>query len=108
VRAIPPAASPERVAASIIRSVRRPRRQRTVGAVGALIVVGHRFLPRLVETLVAQIAARLVLRREPAASTPGCLYTAPAVGRSSGGWRRSGWRVRIGDSLGRYLARRAA
>jgi NAD(P)-dependent dehydrogenase (short-subunit alcohol dehydrogenase family) len=33
---------------------------------------------------------------------------APDVGRSSGGWRRSCWRVRIGDSVGRYLARRVA
>jgi short-subunit dehydrogenase len=105
IRAIPPAASPERVAAAIVRSVRRPRRQRTVGALGALIVAGHHVAPRTVETAVAQASARLVFRGGRHAPTPAAPPGAVADD-TSGGWRRFVWRVRLGDSLGRYLARR--
>jgi short-subunit dehydrogenase len=105
IRAIPPAFSPERVAAAVIRSVRRPRRQRTTGVSGALIVVGLHVLPRFTETFVAQVAARLIFRPEPAALTRGALDAANVPSKTSGGWRRGRLRVRIGDAVGRRLAR---
>jgi NAD(P)-dependent dehydrogenase (short-subunit alcohol dehydrogenase family) len=105
IRAIPPALSPERVAAAVIRSVKRPRRQRTTGATGALIVVGLHLLPRFTETVVAQVAARLIFQRAPAPTTRGALDAANVPGHTSGGWRRGRLRVRVGDLLGRRLAR---
>jgi hypothetical protein len=106
VRAIPPAASPERVAAAIIRSVRRPRRQRTVGVVGALIVLGEHVVPRFTEAVVAASAARLVFGPGSAPRTDGATHIAPRTGATTGGHRRSQLRARIGDAVGRGLARR--
>ena len=98
IRAIPPAFSPERVAATVVRSVRHPRRQRTTGLTGALIVVGMRLLPRLTETVVAQLAARPIFRPESTAPTQGTLYRSEQPSAISGGWRRGRWRVRLGDA----------
>jgi len=106
IRAIPPAFSTERVAAAVIRSVRRPRRQRTTGFTGALIVTGLHVLPRFTETVVAQLAARLIFQAIPAADTGGTLGAANVPSRTSGGWRRNRLRAHIGDTLGRHLARR--
>jgi short-subunit dehydrogenase len=105
LRAIPPAFSPDRVAAAVIRSVRRPRRQRTTGFTGALIMVGHHVLPRFTETVVAQVAARLIFRPEPAEPTTGALDAANVPSMTSGGWRRGRMRVHVGDAVGRRLAR---
>lgn len=107
IRAIPPAFSPDRVAAAVIRSVRRPRRQRTTGITGALIMVGLHTLPRFTETVVAQIAARLVFRPVVAPPTTGALDAANVPSSTSGRWRRNAVRVHIGDTVGRYLARRS-
>ena len=104
IRAIPPAFSPERVAAAVIRSVRRPRRQRTTGVTGALIALGLHVVPRFTETVVAQIAARLIFRPGTIEDTEGTIF-APRPGAStSGGYRRSARRARIGDFVGRSLA----
>jgi short-subunit dehydrogenase len=105
LRAIPPAFSAERVAAAVIRSVRRPRRQRTTGVTGALIMIGLHVVPRFTQTVVAQIAARLIFRPEGAPTTNGALTAANVPGRTSGGWRRSPLRARTGDAVGRHLAR---
>jgi short-subunit dehydrogenase len=105
LRAIPPAFSPERVAAAVIRSVKRPRRQRTVGVTGAMIVIGHHVLPRFTEMFVANAAARLIFRRESAEPTSGALDGSNVAGATAGGWRRGRLRVRAGDALGRQLAR---
>lgn len=106
IRAIPPAFSTERVAAAVIRSVRHPRRQRTTGLTGALIVIGMHVLPRFTETVVAQIAGRLIFQRTRSPVTRGALDAANVPSSASGGWRRNGARVRIGDAVGRHLARR--
>lgn len=108
IRAIPPAFSPERVAAAVIRSVRHPRRQRTTGLTGALIVLGLHVLPRFTETVVAQVAARLIFRPGDAPVTRGALDRANVAGATAGGWRRGALRVRLGDAVGRRLARTPA
>jgi len=106
IRAIPPAFSTERVAAAVIRSVRRPRRQRTTGFTGALIVIGLHVLPRFTETVVAQVAARLIFQSTPAPDTKGALDSTNVPSQTSGGWRRNRLRVQVGDTLGQRLARR--
>jgi short-subunit dehydrogenase len=108
IRAIPPAFSPERVAAAVIRSVRRPRRQRTTGLTGALIVAGMHVVPRFTETVVAQVAARFIFRPASAPPTRGALDAVNVPSSTDGGWRRSRLRVRLGDAVGRRLARRPA
>jgi short-subunit dehydrogenase len=105
LRAIPPAVSVERAAAVVIRTIRRPRRQRTTGLSGALIMIGHHVLPRFTETFVAQVSARLVVRRRPAPPTPGGIYAANVPSATSGGYRLGRTRARIGDAVGRRLAR---
>jgi short-subunit dehydrogenase len=106
VRAIPPAFSPERVAAAVIRSVERPRRQRTTGLTGALIVIGMHVVPRVTETIVAQTAARLIFQSGGTPVTAGNLRHPIGPGATAGGWRRGTPRVRVGDAVGRWLARR--
>jgi short-subunit dehydrogenase len=108
VRAIPPAASAERVAASVVRTVRRPRRQRTVGLSGAAIMALHYLCPRLVESLVARAAAALVVTGRAAPPTTGSLMQPRGLAAVDGRWRRSAFRRRIGDGVGRRAARRAA
>jgi short-subunit dehydrogenase len=108
IRAIPPAASAERAAAAILRSVRRPRRQRTVGLSGATIVVFHHVIPRLVESVVARAAAALVVERQPGPSSPGALADPGGLATVNGGWRRGSTRRRLGDAVGRLTARWAA
>lgn len=107
IRAIPPAFSPERVAAAVIRSVKRPRRQRTTGLTGALIVIGMHVLPRFTETFVAQVAARLIFRPNAAPTSRGALDTVNVPSQTTGGWRRNGVRRHVGDAVGRRLARAA-
>jgi NAD(P)-dependent dehydrogenase (short-subunit alcohol dehydrogenase family) len=106
LRAIPPAISPERVATVVLRSVKRPRRQRVAGTTSALLMAGERVAPRLTETLTARYAASMVLTERPAAATSGTLYEAAHHGAISGGYRVSRLRVRAGDAVGRLLARR--
>jgi NAD(P)-dependent dehydrogenase (short-subunit alcohol dehydrogenase family) len=103
LRAVPPAISAERAAAAVLRSVRRPRRQRTTGLTGALIVIGLHVVPRLTETVVAQIARRLIFRDNPLWPRP---HVPPgSEGAVSGGWRRSRIRTHAGDAAGGLLAR---
>ena len=106
IRAIPPAISPERVAATIVRCVRRPRRQCTTGLTGALIATGMHVLPRFTETFVAQMSARLVFRPGSTPDSTGALGGANVDSSVSGHWRRGALRVRIGDAVGRRTARR--
>jgi short-subunit dehydrogenase len=107
IRAIPPAFSPERVAATVVRSVRRPRRQRTTGLTGALISTGMHVLPRFTETFVAQMAARLIFRPGSAPESTGASAGSNVESSVSGHWRRGALRVHIGDAIGRRAARRA-
>jgi short-subunit dehydrogenase len=107
IRSIPPAASPDRVAATVIRSVERPRRQRTVGLTGALIMVGVHVVPRFTSAVVAAYSARMIFERKgTTGATPGTLFRSEVPARGSGDWRRGRIRVRVGDAVGRRLARR--
>lgn len=106
IRAIPPAISPERAAAAVIRSVRRPRRQRTTGLIGAVIMLGLHVVPRLTQTIVAQSAARLIFGGDDPPSTTGTLHRPGAPTGTNGGWRRNPMRTAIGDAVGRAQARR--
>lgn len=105
LRAIPPAAAPERVAAAVVSAARRPRRQVTAGVLQHALLAGHRLAPRSVERAVAVWAGDLILQgSEPAEEEVGTLFgPAPGPGRASGDWRLGDRRRRIGAAVGRAL-----
>jgi NAD(P)-dependent dehydrogenase (short-subunit alcohol dehydrogenase family) len=108
LRSVPPASSPERAAAAVVKAARRAPRQVPVGAAARVVLLAHRIAPRLADYVVAQWSGRLITRSVPAPATPGVLRAPAPTGQTDGGWRRAGWRRRAGDLAGRRLARRHA
>lgn len=108
LRAIPPAHAPERVAATIVACVRRPRRQTTTGLTSWAILLSHRLAPRSTEWLVAQWSARLLTRSAPAPDDHGAIREPGRNSSLSGGWRNNRLRRRWGERLGTRMARRRA
>lgn len=108
LRAIPPAAAPERVAAAIVACARRPRRQLTATLAGRLILIGHRVSPRLTEAVVAAVAGRLITTNEPEAPSSGALFDPAPTSEVQGGWRRGRARRALGSWWGRTLSHRGA
>jgi short-subunit dehydrogenase len=106
LRSIPPAGSPWRVAASIVRCARRPRNVVTTGVTGWSLLLAHRLLPGFTEWFVARTSAILLTQAASAPTTSGTLNEPPTSGHVDGGWRRIGWRRRTGDRLGRWWALR--
>ncbi|HVM19162.1 MAG TPA: SDR family NAD(P)-dependent oxidoreductase [Egibacteraceae bacterium] len=105
LRAIPPAAAPERVAAAIVRCATRPRRQTTAGLLAWWVLASHRAAPRVTEWAVAQYSARLLTRGVGEPASRGAL-AGELPGRTHGGWRQSTTRRHLGERLGRLLAGR--
>jgi short-subunit dehydrogenase len=106
LRAIPPATSPERVAAAIVACARRPRRQTTAGVLSHTIRVTHRLAPRLTEWAVATWSAPMLKRPNPAPDSSGGLFDGHDGAGISGGWRLGSLRRRIGDRVGSFQAQR--
>jgi short-subunit dehydrogenase len=107
LRAIPPAIAPERVAAAIVSCARRPRRQIPVGLSSRVILVGLRIAPRVTETAVARYSARLLVTSRPAVQAAGAVLEPAPQTWLHGGWRRVRARRRMGEAIGRALARQA-
>jgi short-subunit dehydrogenase len=106
LRAIPPACAPERLAATILASARRPRRQATAGVVSHLALAAHRIAPRTAETFVARWSATFLTKPTAAAPGPGSLFDPPPTGAVHGGYRRGRLRRTLGEWLGVAQARR--
>jgi short-subunit dehydrogenase len=104
LRAIPPAASPWRMAAAIVSCARRPRRVVAMG-IGRPMLVAHRLAPRAMEWAVARYAAATIRRREPHRDTSGNVFAPAHDGRVSAGFRRGSRRRGLGDRIGRAAAR---
>ena len=105
LRAIPPAAAPERVAATIVACARRPRRQATSGVLSHAALALHRVAPRSSEWLVARWSAATITGSAPAPESAGALF-APMPSQVHGGYRRGRLRRRLGERLGTWQARR--
>ncbi|MEU2542832.1 SDR family oxidoreductase [Streptomyces iakyrus] len=88
VVAMPPVYTPERVARTVVRLVRRPRREVVVGPAGRALVRQSRVAPGLVERSMARQTDKTHLsRHEEAPATHGTLHV-PAQGEGAvhGGW----------------------
>lgn len=80
VLAMPPVYTPERVARTILKLVRLPRREVVVGPAGRALAVQAKTAPGAAERMMAvQVERGHLSRSEPAASTHGCLF-APEQG----------------------------
>ncbi|WP_033313434.1 SDR family oxidoreductase [Streptomyces iakyrus] len=88
VVAMPPVYTPERVARTVVRLVRRPRREVVVGPAGRALVRQSRMAPGLAERAMARQTDKTHLsRHEEAPATHGTLHV-PAQGEGAvhGGW----------------------
>lgn len=103
VRAMPPVLSADRVARAIVKLVRRPRREVTIGNIGRQMRIFRAFAPALAERMMATQVDRTHLytdkRAEPG---PGNLYEPmPKYAQVSGNWTAAGYQP--DDSSGRSL-----
>jgi short-subunit dehydrogenase len=106
LRAIPPAISPERIAAAIVSCARRPRAQVPVGFTSRVILLGLRVVPRLTEWSVATYSGTLLLAGDEAATTAGAVIEPVAAERVQGHYRHGVVRRRLGDAYGHWVASR--
>jgi NAD(P)-dependent dehydrogenase (short-subunit alcohol dehydrogenase family) len=79
VRPMPPVYPPRTVARTIVRVLRKPRREAYAGPLGHALAVQMRLTPAPVERVLAWYGRRAALTATPAAPTPGNLF-------EPGGW----------------------
>jgi short-subunit dehydrogenase len=89
VLAMRPVYSPERVARTIVKVVRQPRREVVAGPAGRGLLVQAKLAPGLTERVMARQVDRAHLSRtEPAPASAGNLYRpTPGPGSAHGEWR---------------------
>nr|WP_274387506.1 SDR family NAD(P)-dependent oxidoreductase [Salsipaludibacter albus] len=88
VTALPATMAPERVVRTILRQARRPRRERVVGLLGRVLMVGERLAPALYEWAAPIAMERLALRSEDAPESTGNVFAPmPEHNRVDGGFR---------------------
>jgi short-subunit dehydrogenase len=97
LRAIPPAASPWRMAARIVACARRPRRVVALAS-GRALLAAHRVAPRATEWALTRYVGVGVLTRRDADATSGNLFAPAPATRVSGEFRRGRWRRRLGGA----------
>jgi NAD(P)-dependent dehydrogenase (short-subunit alcohol dehydrogenase family) len=86
---LPPIVAPERVAAAIVRVLRRPRRTVVVGRVQGLLVPLRTVAPGVYTRLVRPVMDLFALRRRGVEPSPGNVFDPqPELNAVSGGWRR--------------------
>lgn len=90
VQPIPPVYGPRQAARTIVRAVRRPRREVPAGLMARATVLQHRLAPGLTERVMASHVDRTLLSRgEHVAPNPGNLYAPspdPRDAELTGGW----------------------
>lgn len=85
----PPVDPPEKIAAAIVRSVRNPRRERSVGLANPFVVFGFRALPAVYDRLVVPLMKVGGLSQTPIEPNEGNVFTAnPAGNAVYGKWGR--------------------
>lgn len=96
----PPVDPPEKVARAVVRALRRPRRETSVGLANHVVVAGFRLSPGVFDLLVTPLMRAGGLSRGKVDNSPGNVLApfpqGEAVhGRWGRGWRRG--RARAGD-----------
>lgn len=90
----PPVDPPEKVARAVVRALRSPRRERSVGLANHLTVAGFRLAPAVFDVLVTPLMRGGGLGRERTANSPGnVLEPVPAGEAVHGRWGRR-WGMR--------------
>jgi hypothetical protein len=83
-----PVLRPERVAATIVRCARRPRREVVVGVSGRLMILLHDLALPLFERVMARTVEREHFLQRPAPPSPGNIYEPlPDWSGVTGGWK---------------------
>ncbi len=85
----PPVDQPEKVARAILRTLRSPRRERSVGLPNHLVVLGFRVFPALYDGLVTPLLKAFGLSRRDIADHSGTVFDPlPAGNAAHGRWGR--------------------
>jgi len=91
----PPVDPPEKVAAAIVRSLRKPARERSVGIANHIVILGFRLLPAVFDVLVAPLMKVGGLSRRVIAPHEGSVLNPQPEGNAQHGvWGRFGRRSR--------------
>lgn len=94
IKPVPPVVDPQRVVHAILRSVERPRLQRTVGGVGRMLEFGHAVAPALFGRLVPVVMNIAALGRKPVGESPGNVFEPmPEWNEQEGDWRNKHLRI---------------
>ncbi|WP_461163900.1 SDR family oxidoreductase [Arthrobacter sp. R4-81] len=90
VKALPPVHTPQRVARTVVKLARKPRREAVVGTIGRFMLLQFKLTPGTMEAVMARQVDRTQLsRRHAAGASSGNLYRPSAVKRTArveGGW----------------------
>jgi NAD(P)-dependent dehydrogenase (short-subunit alcohol dehydrogenase family) len=105
VHPLPPVVSPHRVARTIVRLARHPRRLAVVGQVQRGFLPLHDVLPWLFHPWIIQVMNTLALRGGEVAASDGTVFRSrPDTNRITGGWRRGrGLRLLVAAAIGSAL-----
>ena len=82
----PPVDPPEKVARAIVRSLDRPRRERSVGLANHVVVLGFRMVPAVYDAAVGPLMNVLGLSRRRTPDHPGNVFAARPAGEAERGW----------------------
>jgi len=94
----PPVDPPEKVAAAIVRALRKPARERSVGAANRVVILGFRLLPPVYDVLVAPLMKVSGLSRRVIAPQEGSVFNPRPEGNAQHGvWGRFGRRSNAGS-----------
>ena len=90
----PPIDPPEKVARAIVKSLRAPRRERSVGIANPVVVLGFRLLPALFDLAVGPLMKLGGLSRRPITDHAGSVLEPSPKGEAEHGfWGRLGGRT---------------
>jgi NADP-dependent 3-hydroxy acid dehydrogenase YdfG len=87
IKAMKPVYSVERAAMAIVKSAKRPKRQRFVGAAPRMMTFMQRFMPWLYERMQPKMVAKGHLEQESAPSGPGNMEKPLPPHSDDGGWK---------------------
>jgi NAD(P)-dependent dehydrogenase (short-subunit alcohol dehydrogenase family) len=101
-KALPPVYAPERVAKTIVRLAKKPRREVFVGNAARIFWMQYLLAPSLTERLMAIMVDKLHLYQDkPAPPTPGNLFQPMSEGTgTSGGWKTASGRNKSDTDAG--------